>query len=296
MAVPLAASPTPQQQQVFRSTAEIVPVFVTVTDRQGRLVPDLTRDAFQVLDNGKPQPLTLFDNTPQPLRMILLIDVSGSMFQNAPLIRRACIELLRNLATDDLARVGTFGDEITISPEFTRDLDALVTFIPETIKLNAPTPLWVAVDKAMTEFASATPGRRVIVVVSDSKDSGALRGGVMFTPQDISQRAQREDVMVYGVGLRSGILPGSNPMDAIANSFPDPNLGNVANETGGGYFELRPRDNLAETFARVAEELRRQYLIGFAPPARDGRTHKIEVRVTGDGLRPRARKSYVASK
>src|SRR5215813_5623434 len=107
------------QQQVFRSTTEVVPVFVTVTDKSGRLVTTLNREDFQVFDNGKPQPITLFDNTPQPVRLIALIDLSGSMGSNLPLIRSALTELIGHLSTSDLARVGTFGVEVKLSPSFT---------------------------------------------------------------------------------------------------------------------------------------------------------------------------------
>ncbi len=67
------------QQPVFRGASEAVRVFVTVTDRDGRLVPNLTQDAFEVRDEGKPQPISIFDNTPQPIRLILMLDISGSM-------------------------------------------------------------------------------------------------------------------------------------------------------------------------------------------------------------------------
>src|SRR5262245_12913445 len=75
------------QQPVFRGTGEVVPVFVTVTDRDGRLVTTLKRDDFEVRDEGKPQPITQFDNTPQPVRLIVMLDVSGSMKGNLPLLR-----------------------------------------------------------------------------------------------------------------------------------------------------------------------------------------------------------------
>lgn len=291
--LPLGAS---ARQQVFRSTSDLVPVFVTVTDRSGRLVPDLPREAFSVFDNGRMQQLSLFDNTPQPIRLIVLVDISGSMLQNATLIRRSVAELLKNLKPVDSAKVGTFGHEINMSPEFTRDVGAMVAMLPERIEQNTPTPLWSAVDQAMTEFAGAPNGRRVVLVLTDSKDSGPIRGKPFMTPVQISERAQREDVMIYGVGLRSAIPAGMDIRSAMVNSFPDPSLGQLADDTGGGYFELRGRDNLTETFARVAEELRRQYMIGFAPPARDGKNHKIEVKVTGDGMKPRARKNYTAPK
>src|SRR3954447_7517846 len=81
------------QQPVFRGRADVVRVFVTVTDRDGRLVTTLTQDQFEVRDEGKPQPIVLFDNTPQPVRLIVMLDVSGSMEGNLPLLRRAAEEL-----------------------------------------------------------------------------------------------------------------------------------------------------------------------------------------------------------
>jgi len=76
---------------------------------------------------------------------------------------------------------------------------------------------------------------------------------------------------------------------------PDPGLGRIALETGGGYFELTNTDDLASTFRRVAEELHHQYLLGFAPTVLDGKTHRIDVRATGADLTVRARKSYLAA-
>src|SRR5262245_47811695 len=93
LAAALAGQTPARTPQVFHVTGDTVPVFVTVMDKSERLVPDLRRDAFQVLDNGKPQPLTLFDNSPQPIRLIVLLDVSGSMAGNLPLLRAACQEL-----------------------------------------------------------------------------------------------------------------------------------------------------------------------------------------------------------
>ena len=286
-------------QQVFRSTADVVPLFVTATEK-GRLVTDLGRDDFQVFDNGKLQPLTQFDNSPQPIRLIVLIDVSGSMEGNLRLLRGACDELLRHLGDRDLMRVGTFGNEISISPTFTRDPAAIAAWLPQEIPQNARTPLWQAVDRAMGEF-NTVEGRRVILVLSDGKDSGPQFGQKFLTPIEIGDRAQREDVMIYGVGVY-GSLAGAMRSGAqgvagvLASTFPDPGLGGVAQDTGGGYIELRSRDNLNAVFGRVVDELHQQYLLGFAPPARDGKTHKIEVMIKRADVKPRVRKTYVAPK
>jgi hypothetical protein len=76
---------------------------------------------------------------------------------------------------------------------------------------------------------------------------------------------------------------------------PDPGLAKLAAESGGGYFELDNTANLSATFARVAEELHRQYAMGFTPDKLDGKTHKLEVRVSKPGMTARARRSYVAT-
>src|SRR5436309_10836515 len=113
------------QQPVFRGTGEAVRVFVTVMDRDGRLITTLTQGDFEVRDEGKPQPITLFDNTPQPIRLIVMLDVSGSMEGNLSLLRTSAQQLFARLRPDDVARVGTFGHEVVISPSFTRDPEEL---------------------------------------------------------------------------------------------------------------------------------------------------------------------------
>ncbi len=89
-----------RQQPVFRGEGDAVRVFVTVTDRDGRLITTLTRDDFEVRDEGKPQSITLFDNTPQPVRLIVMLDVSGSMHGNLPLLRGAAEQLFARLGQD----------------------------------------------------------------------------------------------------------------------------------------------------------------------------------------------------
>jgi Ca-activated chloride channel family protein len=148
LAVPLVP------QQVFRSTADVVPLFVTAQDKSGRLITKLTREDFQVFDNGKPQPLTVFDNSPQPIRLIMLIDVSGSMAGNLPLLGAACAEMIGALGPGDLARIGYFGTEIAISPTFTRNARELADWLPRSVAHNQPTPLWAAVVKATGEFGN----------------------------------------------------------------------------------------------------------------------------------------------
>ena len=97
------------QEQVFRVALDNVPVYATVTDKSGRLVPDLSQDAFQIFDNGKAQSIAVFDNSPQPIRLIVMLDTSGSMSGNAQLVREVCDRLFAQLRPDDEVKVGTFG-------------------------------------------------------------------------------------------------------------------------------------------------------------------------------------------
>jgi len=301
-AVELGASP--QQQPVFRGTSEAVRVFVTVTDHDGRLITTLKQDDFEIRDEGKPQPITLFDNTPQPVRLIVLLDVSGSMEGNLPLLRAASEQLFARLAPGDAARVGTFGREVVISSAFTHDPGELRRALPTYINPDAPTPLWRAVDDGIALFKDDAEGRPVILVLSDGKDTGPTSFRDKFVTQaEVIEHARGQDVMVFGIGMRSrrnrppGPIGPGDLQAALTADLPDPGLALVAEQTGGGYAEIRPGQDLGEAFAHVVDELHSQYLLGFAPPKRDGKVHNIEVKIpTQRGLKPRARKSYVAPK
>ena len=292
-----------QQPPLFRGTSDAVRVFVTVTVKDGRLVTTLTRDDFEIRDDGKPQPITQFDNTPQPIRLIVMLDVSGSMEGNLPLLRAASEQLFARLRPDDVARVGSFGHEVTISPSFTHDARELRAALPTTINPEAPTPLWRAIDEAMATFGDEDVTRKVVLVLSDGKDSGQVGFRQPVASQaGVIDRARAEDVMIYAIGMRSrGQRPapglGRGGLQAmLLADLPDPGLARVAQETGGGYTEIRFGEDLNAAFARVADELHSQYLLGFAPPKRDGKVHSIDVRLAQRGLTARARKSYVAPK
>jgi Ca-activated chloride channel family protein len=298
------ATVTIGQQPVFRGAGDVVRVFATVTDRDGRLVTTLAREDFEVRDEGKPQPITLFDKTPQAIRLVVMLDVSGSMAGNLPLLRAAALQLFPRLRPDDVARVGAFGHDITISPSFTRDPEELRAALPAAIAPDAPTPLWRALDEALDVFGGKSEARNVILVLSDGKDSGPIGFSTRFFSQaQVIDRARSDDVMVYAIGMRSRSLrpipPAIGPgglQAMMAAELPDPGLARVAEETGGGYTEIRFGQDLGAAFAAVADELHGQYLIGFVPPRRDGKVHDVEVRVAQRGLKARARKSYVAPK
>ena len=275
------------QQTVFRSGARTVPLYATVTDAQKRLVPDLTRDDFEILDNGKPVPVTLFDNEVQPIAVVVMLDTSASMTMSLDILKAAAEQFVIRLLPADRAKVGAFNDKIQVLPrgEFIGDRDELRAIIKNDLQFGNPTRLYDAIDASL-EALSGQEGRRVVLVFTDGDDTYSKLGR-----GDVLKRAVTDEAMVYSIGLESNYFNGQMRV----RTKPDRGLKRLSEETGGGYFELDQTADLAPTFTRVAQELHSQYLMGFTPDVLDGKTHKLEVRVKQPGLTARARKSYVAS-
>lgn len=290
---------TASQQPQFGSGTRTVAVYATVTDKGGRLVPDLGPDAFEVRDNGKPQPITVFSNDVQPITVVMMLDRSGSMRGNVGLVEQAAGEFVRRLDPKDRARIGIFAERIDIQPEgFISDQQELMRVLRSNLPVTGPTPLWNAVDEAIDALKSQD-GRKVVLVFSDGADAPMNFRLDNRSVMDVMRRAQQEDVMVYAIGLQSAPVRGGpgggmGGFGGMAPQRPDPALATVAQDTGGGYFELTRADDLRSAFARVADELHRQYALGFEPPKLDDKMHKIEVRVTTQGMKARARKEYFA--
>jgi Ca-activated chloride channel family protein len=277
----------PDGGQRLKVTTQTVPVFVTVTDSDRRLVTDLEQTDFEILDNGKPQPITTFGNEPTPITAVLMLDTSGSMTLNLDLVKEAAEQFVLRLMPDDRAKVGAFNDKIQILPkdEFTGDRDTLVRILKNDLDFGYPTRLFDAVDMSITALRGID-GRRVVITFTDGDDTASRIGR-----GDVLERARIEDVMIYGVGLESDYFNGAQRV----RSRPDRGLKNLAEETGGGFFDLRKKDELGPTFTRIAQELHSQYAIGFSPPLQDGKVHKLDVKVKKPGMTARGRKSYVAS-
>src|SRR5712664_1249265 len=130
-----------QQPPTFKSGTQVVSLFVTVADAQKRLVPDLTKDDFEVFDNDKPQPLIFFANEVQPITVVVMLDTSGSMTGSIALLRSAAEQFLIRLLPADKGRVGAFNDKIQFSSHFTSNRDELVSDVKELDYGNG-TRLW----------------------------------------------------------------------------------------------------------------------------------------------------------
>lgn len=199
-----------QSAPQYRSSADMVPVYATVTDAQGRLVSNLTRDDFQVFDNGSPQPITAFAAGRQPISVVMMLDRSGSVADRFPLIEAAAERFVEQLAENDRARIGSFAEHVIMLPAgFTSDQEALRQIIRHGLQNSGPTPLWNATDAAMTALAGET-NRRVVLVFTDGHDA-PLDNPANVTLDAIRARAQREEVMIYGVGLLAECGPEAAP-------------------------------------------------------------------------------------
>jgi Ca-activated chloride channel family protein len=272
------------QQPIFRSSVRTVPVYATAIDSGGRLVSDLTQDDFELLDNGKPVALSSFSNDPQPFTAVVMLDTSASMTEHLKLLNQASEQFLMRLLPVDRAQVGAFNDKLQLSGTFTNDRDELIAALDE-LQFGNSTRLWDGLAFSLDAF-KGVDGRRVVLLFTDGEDFGSrTRYG------DVQTRARDEEVMIYGIGLETNYFNGQRQV----RSRPDRSLRRIAEETGGGSFELKKTDELAPTFTRVAQELRSQYLLAFAPETLDGKVHKLDVRVKRPGVTVRARKSYSAT-
>jgi Ca-activated chloride channel family protein len=253
-------------------------------DPSGRLVPDLERGDFSILDNGKPAELSLFSNESQPFTAVVMLDTSASMTANLKLLNRAAEQFLLRLLPVDKAQVGAFNDKIQLSGTFTNNRDELIGALND-LYFGNPTRLNDGIAAGL-DALRGLDGRRVVIVFTDGEDTSSRLGF-----KTVMEQARDEEVMVYSIGLESEYFNGVR----VVRSKPSRDLKKISDETGGGYFELLKTADLAPTFTRVAQELRSQYLIGFAPAALDGKVHKLDVKVSRPGMTVRARKSYLAA-
>src|SRR5581483_3066001 len=280
-----AAQPPTPQAPTFRSGTQLVSLFVTVQDAQKRLVPDLTQDDFQIFDNDKPQPIAYFDNSVRPITVVTMLDTSGSMTLTIDLLKQAAEQFVLRLLPDDKARVGAFNDKIQFGGmSFTNDRDDLVSDIKDLDYGNG-TRLWDAVGASLDQL-KGIDGRRVVLAFTDGDDTESR-----LSLGTVIDRARAEDVMIYAIGLESHYFDGQR----MVRSKPDRGLRKIADETGGGYFELERTSDLAPTFTRVASELHSQYVIGFTPTQLDNKVHRLTVKMKSPGMTARARRSYVAA-
>jgi Ca-activated chloride channel family protein len=282
LAAAMSIALTAQQPQgpTFKAQTQVVSIFATVTDAQKRLVPNLTQDDFQVFDNEKPQPVVYFDNSVRPINVVVMLDTSGSMTLTIDLLKQAAEQFLLRLLPEDKGRVGAFNDKIQFNARWSNDRDQMITDA-KNLDFGNGTRLWDATAASLDEL-KAIDGRKVILLFTDGDDTESR-----IRLSTVLDRARAEEVMIYAIGLESKFMG--------TTTKPDGGLRKIAEETGGGYFELKRATDLAPTFTKVAQELHSQYVIGFTPTALDNKVHKLAVKMKQPGMTAQARRSYLAA-
>jgi len=286
------AQPPPQKPELvpdaaFRVTArvELVNLEVTVADGSGNFVRDLKRENFRILDEGAEQPITHFAPVEAPAQVLLLVETSPAVY----LIHRQHLEaayaLLNGLAPDDRVALATYDRAARVALNFTQDKRALERALVG-LRYNlgmAQLNLFDAISAAL-DWLAPVPGKRAIVLLSTGLDS-AGRGW-----DSLTSKLRSSEVVLYPVALggdlrdfegkKKGKAAPDSPQ-AASLSFAEANrvLEALAQLTGGRAYFPRDGRDFPEIYARIASTLRHQYSLGFPPPARDARVHKIEVQL-----------------
>lgn len=300
---PASSQSTSQQGEIptFRKNVNIVNVYFTVKDHHGALIPNLNKDEFDVLENGKPQAIKYFNaETNLPLTLGLLIDSSGSMQRMLDEEKIVANDFLRQVITEkDLGFIISFDISVDLLQDLTADVHLLNSGLKQA-KINVgggssgipglgqgPVPisnpkgtlLYDAVYLASNEVLGKQVGRKAMVILTDGVDEGSR-----LKLRDAVEAAQKADAICYVLLLH------------------DPQFGSGASEmrqlteaTGGRMIEVNNPNKIGDAFRQISSELRSQYSLGYSPddPKRDGSFRKIEVK-SKNGFKVQARKGYYA--
>jgi VWFA-related protein len=314
---PQSGSQSGDQQDVEKSDATIranvnlVGVFFNVKDKHGALMPNQTKDDFQLFEDGKPQTIKYFTaESNLPLTLGILIDTSGSQLRVLDMEKEVGGAFLRQIITDkDLAYVMDFDVEAELVQDYTRDIHRLQNALNK-VKINSgvssgasgipglgqgPVPvhnapgtvLYDAVYLSSHEMLSKEVGRKAMILLTDGEDEGSR-----LKIQDAIEAAQKADAIIYVLlcadrgfyGMAGGFYSGEGEMRKLTE------------QTGGRVINVGNKfDKLREAFDQIAAELRSQYNIGFTSTNTklDGSYRKLEIK-SKQGYKIQSRAGYYA--
>ena len=271
MALLLTTGPLRAQ---FGATTELVEVYATVLDSAGAPVQGLTAGDFEVLENGRAQPITQFTAGEFPLSLAIVIDRSFSMGgERIDAARAGARRLIDQLRASDRVLVLAIGGKADVLAGFDAPR-AAARRAAETAQVWGTSPIGDVVAQGI-DAVKGEPGRRAVVIWSDGVEREAT-----VERDEVLRRARQSGVLVYAVAM---------------GATPSPLLTSLASLSGGRLLEGRNRRSAEAAAATVAAELRHQYLIGYAPPPGPAGWREIAVRVARPGLTVRARKGYEAT-
>jgi Ca-activated chloride channel family protein len=280
----------PQQEprpRPLRSSVELTVVSATVRDAEGRLATGLPRDAFEIYEDGVLVPTAQFTNERVPVGLGLLLDVSDSMFGRKLRDAQEAAErfLLKLLAPTDAFFVMAFNHETRLLFGWKESPDGVHDALSR-LKPTGSTAIYDAISASMPFIEHRPRERGAIVLITDGEDSASE-----VSLHDLRPALLRTDAFVYAIAIDS------RETQAIANKLNVGALNDITNQSGGRTEVVRSSGDLDLATANIAEELNKQYVLGYSSPnPGDGKYHSIRVRVKHDGYKVRARNGYVAVK
>lgn len=309
-----------QSLPVFRATTDVVTVPVTVTDRSGRFVQGLTADQFVITDGGVDRTITQFTTERVPLSLGILLDISGSMATDAKTraaddarwadTRRALELLVQRLDPRDEVLFAAFADKVGLAVPWTREHQRVSSAF-NALRPGGYTALFDAVRLIAPAFQRAEHARKVLLVISDGRDSLVPRisGRPMPTssPRSREQQVQAEILQrqqalrdaAVGAAQR-GVSSSGASLYAIGmgtgkGAYVDlVNLETLTANSGGYVEDINDPAQITQATARIFDELQSQYVLGFESAHADGKYHQLEVTTRNRDLQVRARAGYVA--
>jgi VWFA-related protein len=283
---PKAETPSESGDAIFSTETRLVPLNVTVTDKNGRLVTNLPQSAFQVFENGVPQTIRLFRREDVPVSMGLIIDNSGSMREKRQAVEMAALALVKDSNPQDEVFIVNFNDEAYLDADFTNDPKILEQGLTK-IDSRGGTAMRDAIRMSIDHLKEkGKRDKKVTLVVTDGNDNASS-----MSLDALVRQAQQDDVLVYAIGL----LTEEEKREATKARRA---LGILVENTGGQVFYPKDVSEVEKIAHDVAHDIRNQYTIAYTPTntALDGtfRQIKLVVKAPGNPL-ARTRSGYYAA-
>lgn len=282
-------------RRVFRSTANVVALNVTVTNGN-QFVSGLHAGDFEVYEDGIRQEVSFFESADVPMDVILLLDTSSSMRDRMPVVHEAARGFMKVLQRGDRGAVVAFDDKVRVLQDLTEDASAIESAIGSATAKGS-TSLNDAVYIALKQFGRAAGTRadvrrQAIALLSDGQDTSSL-----IALEDVVALARRMGVNIYAIGLQSDYRRPRPASDDVKFSEAAYALKTLSRETGAQTFFPANVHQLKDVYEAIARELGAQYSIGYSPTNAhaDGRFRRVIVRVPANpSFRPRTRLGYTA--
>jgi VWFA-related protein len=276
----------------FSSSVQVVNLFATVRDKNRQILRDLTKDDFQVVENGRPQTIRYFSRESDlPLTIGLLIDTSLSQTRMLGAERGASLRFLDEVLRENKDHVFIMQFDLAVQTRqpltsSRRDLDQALAFVdtPSRAQLRnqygGGTLLFDAVVEASDDTMKKQKGRKALIVMSDGGENGS---DAAIT--DAIDAAQRAETLIYSIFFSDGSYGNSRSI-----------MQRLAKETGGGYFEVSKKLTIDQVFALIQEDLRSQYSVGYVSdkPATVQEFRRVQLTLKRPGLVAQSRDRYWA--